>query len=85
MPRDKSLWFYIENFTQKSIVERISKILSTYSRGAVAIHNKKGEYICSYGSIRKASEATGISETAISNAIAGRTKTSGGYIWKRIM
>lgn len=83
MPRDKSLWFYLEDITDKSIVERISKISSTYSRGAIEMYTKDGKYLCTYISIRKASEATGISESAITNVVTGRAKTSGGYIWKR--
>ena len=35
-----------------------------------------------YDSIRQAERETGINHSNISNALRGRCKTSGGYIWK---
>lgn len=45
-------------------------------------YEKNGTFIRSYNSIREASNITGIRHSSISNAIHGRLKTAGGFIWK---
>lgn len=52
-------------------------------------HNKpirqyetSGEFVAEYKNISYASLMTGISRTAINNALTGYSKTSGGYVWK---
>lgn len=85
MPRDKSIWFYIEDITPDSMTERILKITSTYSRVYVMQLTNDGKFIRYYSSMRNASKETGISETAICNATKGRSKTAGGYVWKTIV
>ena len=81
-PRDKSIWLYLDDITPSSISERIKKILFVYSRVYIMQYNKNGEFIRDYPSIRAASKATGISESAIHNCKTGRSKSAGGYIWK---
>lgn len=44
------------------------------------IHNSKGD---KYLSVTGASDATGISRTAITNNLSGLSKTAGGLLWKR--
>lgn len=44
---------------------------------------KEGICINTYYSVKEASASTKIGRTAISLCIAGKTKTSGGFIWKR--
>lgn len=44
--------------------------------------NKDMELICEYPSISEASRQTGISITSIHNCLTGRSKTSGGSVWK---
>lgn len=85
MPRDKSIWLYIEDITPSSMTERILKITNTYSRVYVMQFTKEGKFIRDYSSMRNASKETGISETAICNVTKGRAKTAGGYIWKTIV
>lgn len=46
-------------------------------------YTKEGEFVTNYSSIKKASEATGICPVSISLASRGKTKTAGGYVWKR--
>ena len=46
-------------------------------------YSKCGEFIKTYKSIQEASNSTGIRHYSISNAINGRLKTAGGFIWKR--
>lgn len=41
-----------------------------------------GNFICRYSSLYKAGKATGTSAGNISNVLAGRTKTAGGFLWK---
>ena len=45
---------------------------------------KTGKQICAYESITKASKSTGISRTSISNNLIGKSKSAGGFIWKKI-
>lgn len=45
---------------------------------------KRGEQIHSYESVTKASAFTGISRTSISNCLSGKSKSAGGFIWKKI-
>lgn len=51
-------------------------------------HNKSikqytmaGEWIAEYPSITQAHKVTGISRTAINNALTGYSMTAGGYVW----
>lgn len=82
MPRDRSIWLYIDEVSFDKINERIRMIKNTYSKVPVVQLSKEGEIIGKYLSTVDASKATGISEKAINNVIRGRAKTSGGYIWK---
>lgn len=38
----------------------------------------------SYDSITKASASTGISRTSISNNLNGKSKSAGGFLWKKV-
>lgn len=51
-------------------------------REKVCQFTKYGEYIATYNTIAEAGRMTGIGESAISNALKNRVKTSGGYVWK---
>lgn len=44
--------------------------------------DKEGNHLRSFPSIKSAAEETGINKAAISNCCRGKTKTSGGFIWK---
>lgn len=46
-------------------------------------YSKSGEFIREWSHAREAAEALGINKRAIYNCCQGRTKTSGGFIWKR--
>ncbi len=45
-------------------------------------YTKDNRFIATYGSTAEAEKETGISRSAICQALKGRAKTSGGYIWK---
>lgn len=45
---------------------------------------KDGLFIKTYGCVREASKLVSGSETAISNCLNGRCKTSSGFIWKYV-
>ena len=46
-------------------------------------YSKNGDFIRKYKSIQEASDLTGIRHSSISNAVHGRNKTGGGFIWKK--
>lgn len=64
---------------------RLKSIKRDWSPKPVTVHQytKEGELISEYSSTRKASEMTGICQVSISMASRGKTKTAGGYVWKR--
>lgn len=65
--------------------ERMSKILKdsgTNTKSVSAYDKKTMKFYKSYDSIKEAEEELGLSQGAISQALSGRIKTSGGYIWK---
>jgi hypothetical protein len=45
-------------------------------------YDKQGTFIASYESELEASRITHTSKSGISNAVCGRRKTAGGYVWK---
>lgn len=45
---------------------------------------KDGKQICSYESVTKASASTGISRTSISNNLSNKSKSAGGFVWKKV-
>ena len=60
-------------------------------RERAAIHKRKpilqfdldGNFIREWSHAREAAEALGLNKRAIYSACTGRTKTSGGFVWKR--
>jgi hypothetical protein len=50
----------------------------------ISQHDQNGNFIKSYESITAASNINNIGRTSINNALSGRSKTSGGFIWKKI-
>ena len=85
IPKDKSIWFYLDDISPESMRERLSRINKPRGRVHLMQYTKNGEFIRDYSSMRSASMETGIKESAICNATTGRSKTAGGYIWKRIV
>lgn len=53
-------------------------------RKAILQFTKDGIFIREWSHAREASESLGISKRAIYECCKGRSKTSGGFIWKRI-
>jgi hypothetical protein len=53
-----------------------------YSKSKRIEQYYQGEKIAEYKSIRYAEQITGISRTAINNALKGWSKSAGGYEWK---
>lgn len=52
-------------------------------RKPVLQYTKTGEFIREWSHAREAAETLGLSKRAIYECCAGRSKTSGGFIWKR--
>ena len=65
-------------------VRRNKQAATKQKRLRVAQYTLDGEHIATYDSLREASRAIDIASGAISNAVSGRTKTCGGFIWKSV-
>lgn len=65
-------------------VRRNKQAAPKQKRLRVAQYTLDGEHIATYDSLREASRAIDIGSGAISNAVSGRTKTCGGFIWKSV-
>jgi hypothetical protein len=69
------------------LTEKLRKKYSTLAIQAkkkpVIQYNIQGKRIAKFDSAVAAAKATGIGDTSISNAINGKYKTAGGFIWKR--
>jgi len=50
----------------------------------VSQHSKSGDLIKNWPSVSNASKSTGISRSSMYNCLEGRSKTSGGYVWKYV-
>ena len=48
----------------------------------ISMYDRSGRHIKNFQSQLEAAREVGISQGSISNAIIGRTKTAGGYIWR---
>ena len=68
--------------TQK--VHRNKQSATKQKRLRVAQYTLEGEYIATYDSLKDASRSIDIASGAISNAVSGRTKTCGGFLWKSV-
>jgi group I intron endonuclease len=69
-------------FYGKQHSQQTKDVLAALRSHAVDAFDKQGNRVFEFPSIKAASEATGVHKTAISNCCRGKTKTSGGYIWK---
>ena len=52
-------------------------------RKPILQYSKDGEFIREWSHAREAAEALGLNKRAIYENCAGRSKSSGGFIWKR--
>lgn len=57
------------------------KPLTPY-RAPIDQYTREGDYITTYQTIAEASKQTGIGDTSIGNCLRGRSKSTGGYVWK---
>lgn len=53
--------------------------------GYIIQKNTNGEIVNKYLTSYEASKATGISDACIRMALCGKSKTSGGFIWERVV
>ena len=51
---------------------------------AVIQYTKEGEFVNEFKSLTEASSVVGLRIDGISNALSGRTKSCGGYVWKYV-
>ena len=47
-------------------------------------YDLSGNHIATYPSVIEAGKSTGVSRSSINDAVHGRSKTCGGYIWKYV-
>jgi hypothetical protein len=74
---------YFENNSKNTInKEKHSQIITNINGRKVMQYSKDDVYIASFDSIVLASKATKIERRAIQSNTAGRSKSSGGFIWK---
>lgn len=73
---------YFENNGSSIHKEKHSEIMTKVNGKKVIQYSNDGIYIASFNSIVLASKKTGIGRAAIQSNVAGRSKSSGGFIWK---
>ncbi len=66
---------------EKSYTDRKEGI-NNKSNKAIIKFTKNMVFICEYHSLNEAARKTGILLQSIHSSVSGKTKTSGGYIWK---
>lgn len=76
-------WF--ANNTTEDRRAKHSKIMTQVNGKAIAQYTTDGKFINTYISITEAGKHTGINRMAIQACAAGRSKTSGGFVWKYAM
>ena len=68
--------------TYRERMSKTQKEKGTHSKSISAYDKKTLVFVKSYDSITEAEKELGLSKGSIGQALSGRTKTSGGYIWK---
>lgn len=69
-------------FYGKHHSDETKQILSEIRKRAVLMYDINNNLIAEFDSIKGAAELTDVNKVGISNCCRGKTKTSGGYIWK---
>lgn len=67
---------------QKVKVDKASKKAWEVNKKKIEQYDMSGNYMKTYDSIIEASKELNISKDGISNNLRGRSKSSGGYVWK---
>jgi group I intron endonuclease len=73
---------YFENNGSPINKKKHSEIMTKINGKKVIQYSKEEIYIASFDSIILASKSTGIERRAIQSNLSGRSKSSGGFIWK---
>ena len=74
---------YNRNYgTYRERMSKTQKDAGTHNKSVSAYDKKTLKFVKSYDSITEAEKELGLSRGAIGQALSGRIKTSGGYIWK---
>ena len=86
-PNGYSVINHIDHDTLNNRVENLEWCTQQYNNEyghnkPVKQYTAEGDFVAEYKNITYASEITGISRTAINNALTGYSETSGGYVWK---
>lgn len=68
--------------TYKERMSKTQKEAGTHNKSVSAYDKKTLVFVKSYDSITEAEKELGLSKGSIGQALSGRIKTSGGYIWK---
>jgi len=79
------LWQYTDDSTPISTLVKKLKTKTHHGHVKVAQYSLDGKYIQTFNTVKEAAMAVGAkSQTSITNACKGRSKTSFGYIWKYV-
>ena len=73
---------HVDNLEWFNRKREVRKIGCRFNAKKVEQYDKSGKLLAVYKSMIQASKETGINYTGIGNAINGRAKTAGGYVWK---
>ncbi len=85
---DDNIGYTMANIQLMTFGENFSKAMNDLSNGktdstkSIMQYSREGEFIAEYVSSVKAEQSTGISRSAICYNLNGKTRHSGGYIWK---
>jgi hypothetical protein len=73
---------HFAGLTQKLRRKYSSQAIQAKKKSVIQ-YNLRGKRIARFDSAVAAAKSTGIGDASISNALNGRYKTAGGFIWKR--
>ena len=73
----------VQRFSKEKIAKTKLGALNPQSK-KVAQYSKDGKKLNEFNTIREAVESTNGSESGISKNINGKSKSSGGFVWKEI-
>lgn len=77
-----SIWKFKKSNNYPKIIEKIGIVKKQSIQKQVLQFSKSEEFIREYKNLKEASFETGISKSSLSNNCLGKTKSSGGFIWK---
>jgi hypothetical protein len=72
----------VDNLEWFNRERKVKRIGHRFNAKKVEQYSMDGELLAVYENMAQASRKTGVNYTGICNALNGRAKTAGGYVWK---